>query len=431
MAQRKNSLEIIYLPIDQIKPYERELRKHSKEQIAKAEKLIGHFGQATPLIVDRDFVIVDGHLIWTVLKSKGYDEVAVTISPSRDEADIKALRLALNRLPEDSEWNKPEVAAEFRALYEYNFDLEFTAFDDVQIEGYLTIGEEPLEPEDNPFDTLLDETKTVCQKGDLWKLGDHLLLCGNALEEDDFFKLMGDDRARLVLSDPPYNVSVKDHVGGLGEVQHDEFAMASGEMSEAEFIEFLTTMAKNCAAYSVDGSLHVYFMDWRHNWEVLSMGRNVYDEYKALCLWAKTNSGMGSLYRSQHECAHFFKKGKAKHINNVQLGVHGRNRTNVWTYPGVNTFKKDRMEELENHPTPKPVQMIADCILDVSNKRDIVLDCFAGGGSLIIAAERTGRVARCIEFEPKFCDVIIRRWQNETGCDALLVSSGKTFAEME
>lgn len=238
----------------------------------------------------------------------------------------------------------------------------------------------------------------------------------------------GGERAQLVFVDPPYNVPIDGHVGGSGAVRHREFAMAAGEMSEAEFTAFLEIAFGHLARFSEDGSIHFVCMDWRHIVEVMTAGRKAYAELKNLCVWNKTNGGMGALYRSKHELVFVFKNGTARHINNVELGQHGRDRTNVWDYAGVNTMKADRMDELRMHPTVKPVALVADAILDCSNRRGIVLDSFGGSGSTLIAAERTGRRARLIELDPLYADVIIRRWQDLTGKDAVHADTGQTFA---
>ena len=237
--------------------------------------------------------------------------------------------------------------------------------------------------------------------------------------------------ASLIFTDPPYNVPIKGHVSGLGKQEHREFAMASGEMSETEFVEFLTKVFKNLADYSCDGSIHFVCMDWRHIGEVISSGGKVYSELKNLCVWAKTNGGMGSLYRSQHELVFVFKAGSGSHINNVELGKHGRYRTNLWTYRGINSFGKGRDSKLALHPTVKPVKLVADAILDCSHRNGIVLDAFAGSGTTLVAAERTGRCEYGIELDPRYCDVIIKRLTAAAKTEAILEATGKSFAETE
>jgi DNA modification methylase len=233
----------------------------------------------------------------------------------------------------------------------------------------------------------------------------------------------------MVFTDPPYNVPIDGHVCGSGAIKHAEFVMASGEMSEAEFTDFLHAAYVFLAKHSVDGSIHYIFMDWRHLVEILTATRNVYGPPKNLCVWNKTNAGMGTFYRSQHELVFVFKNGTAQHINNFGLGDKGRYRTNVWTYPGVNTLKTDRLAELAMHPTVKPVALVADAIRDCSKRGGIILDPFAGSGTVIIAAEKTGRVARALELHPHYVDVAVRRWQDYAGQDARNAKTGLTFAQ--
>ena len=432
MHEMRNDLHIEYLPIDHVKPYSRKLRQHGKAQIAKASKLIERYGQVLPILVSKDTLeIIDGHLVLEAMRRGGHSQVAAVFAANRDPAELKALRLTLNRLAEDSVWNKPELALEFRELLELDYDLDLTGFDEVEIEAILSIGDDLPLPEANPLEGVDPDAPTISRSGDLWILGDHRLFCGNSLEKSSFVTLMGEDRTRLVLSDPPYNVKIQGHVGGSGSIKHPEFVMASGEMSDEEFTQFLTTSARHVADFSMDGSLAYFFMDWRHMGEILAAGKSVFSEFKCLCVWAKDNAGMGSLYRSQHELVFIFKNGKGKHVNNVQLGKHGRGRSTVWTYAGVNTLRQGRMEELSMHPTVKPVAMLADAILDVTHKGDIVLDSFGGAGSTLMAAEQTGRRARLIEISPLYVDVTIRRWQDATGGKAVHAESGKTFDDME
>lgn len=432
MHEMRNDLHIEYLPIDQIKPYSRKLRQHGQAQLAKASKLIERYGQVLPILVSKDTLeIIDGHLVLEAMRRGGHSQVAVVIAANRDPAEIRALRLALNRLADETVWNKPELALEFRELLELDYDMELTGFDEVEIEAILSIGNDIPLPEANPLEGVDPDSPTVSRLGDLWILGEHRVFCGNSVEKSSFVSVMNDEKARLVLSDPPYNVKIQGHVGGSGSIKHPEFAMASGEMTEDEFTQFLTTAFQHLAAFSLDGSLMYAFMDWRHMGEILTAGRSVYSELKCLCVWNKTNGGMGSLYRSKHELVFVFKNGKGQHINNVALGKHGRNRTNVWDYPGVNTLRSDRMDELSMHPTVKPVAMLADAILDVSHKGDIVLDGFGGAGSTLMAAEQTERRARLIEISPLYVDVTIRRWQEATGGKAIHAETGQPFDEFQ
>ena len=242
---------------------------------------------------------------------------------------------------------------------------------------------------------------------------------------------MAGERARLVFTDPPYNVPIDGYVGGHGGVKHREFKMASGEMTAAEFEHFLGTVFGNLASASIDGALHFICMDWRHLGEVTKAASGVYSELKNLCVWNKNNGGMGSFYRSKHELVFVYKVGTAPHLNMVELGKHGRYRTNVWDYAGVNTFRSGRDAELEMHPTVKPTALVIDAIKDCSRRGDIVLDAFSGSGTTIMAAHKSRRRARAIELDPLYVDVAIRRWQSYTGQTATMAVTAESFAEVE
>jgi DNA modification methylase len=343
------------------------------------------------------------------------------------EAQLRSLRLALNRLADDASWDLGELKLEFEDILELDLsiDLTLTGFEMGEIDLRLQADEAaddepPAEPPDRAH-------PAITQPGDLWILGEHRLLCGDALRQDAYSVLLGDERARAVHSDLPYNLEIEGNVSGKGRVVHGEFAMATGEMDEAEFTTFLAAVMRLMAEHSIDGALHYLFMDWRHLPELYAAARQVYSEQKNLICWSKTNAGMGSLYRSRHELIAIFKVGTAQHVNNVHLGKYGRNRSNVWTYPGANTFRAGRMEDLAAHPTVKPMRMIADAILDSTNRGDVVLDPFLGSGTTILACEATGRRGRGIELDPYYVDVAIRRWQALSGGTAIQSDTGESF----
>jgi DNA modification methylase len=265
----------------------------------------------------------------------------------------------------------------------------------------------------------------------MWLLGKHRLLCGDARDDDAYKGLVAGETAEFVFADPPYNVRITGHVCGHGRIRHREFAMASGEMSAEAFTGFLITVFQRLVAHTTNGSIHEIFMDWRHLTEMMAAGNKVYTELKNLCVWVKTNAGMGSFYRSRHELVFVWKAGDGPHVNNFELGQHGRHRSNVWQYAGANTLRPDRLEELSVHPTIKPVALVADAIKDCSRRNGIVLDPFVGSGTTLIAAERTGRRARGIEIDPVYVDVAVRRWQTYSGKAATLAATGQNFEEVE
>ena len=302
---------------------------------------------------------------------------------------------------------------------------------DLLIEGLVPATEEG----EDPADAIVPPPSgtPVSRAGDLWLLGLHRLYCGNALEEDSYKTMLGQQRASMVITDPPYNIRIEGYASGLGRIKHRDFAMASGDMSEADFTAFLTHVLTHLAAFSADGALQYIFMDWRHVGELLSAGRRVYAELKNVCVWVKDNAGMGSLYRSQHEFVFVFKHGTAPHQNNIELGRFGRHRTNVWRYPSISSFGRASEEGnlLALHPTVKPVALVADAILDASGRGDVVLDAFLGSGTTLIAAERTGRMCYGMELDPGYVDTAIRRWQRWTGQQARHAISGQLFDERE
>jgi DNA modification methylase len=343
--------------------------------------------------------------------------------------------IADNRLTEISVWDDRLLAQQLKdlSLLGVDFSLELTGFDVGEIDLRIASLEDAPGLADDPGDALPElSTQPVSKIGDSWTLGRNRLLCGSALDVAAFAALMGEDHAAMVFTDPPYNVPIDGHASGLGAIHHRPFPMACGEMDRAEFTAFLGKAFRNLAAFSVDGSLHYVCMDWRHAEELLAAGRDVYRQLINLCVWIKHNAGMGSLYRSQHELVFIFKHGRNGHRNNVQLGQFGRNRSNVWHYPGANSFPRCGEEGnlLALHPTVKPVAMVADAILDCSARGDIVLDGFLGSGTTLIAAERTGRRCYGLELDPLFTDTIVRRWQKLTGGSAHHAASGRSFDDL-
>lgn len=424
-----HNLSIEACPIGQLQPYDRNARTHSKKQLEQIAGSIRMFGFNNPILIDANNRIIAGHGRVDAARLLGMETVPIIRLDHLSENEIRAYIIADNRLAELAGWDNEILAIEFQHLagMDLDFDITITGFEtpdiDVMIQGLAAVpDEDDLLPESD------ENEPAVSSPGDIWLLGDHRLVCGDALDPGCYEHLMPGETARLVFTDPPYNVPINGHVGGLGAIQHREFAMASGEMTREEFTTFLEKAIRHLVSNSMPGSLHYICMDWRHMSELLVAGSAVYSDLINLCVWNKSNGGMGSLYRSKHELVFVYKHGQESHINNVQLGRHGRYRTNVWDYPGVNSFKSGRMEELQLHPTVKPVAMVSDAILDASHRGEIVLDAFGGSGTTLIAAERTGRRARLLEIDPLYVDTTIRRWENLTGSQANHALSGKTFA---
>jgi DNA modification methylase len=428
-----SNLAIQYVSPDRLRPYAGNARSHSRKQLKLIADSIKRFGFTNPILVTDDFEVIAGHGRLQAAKSLAMQLVPVVAVSSLSEADKKALIIADNRIAELSNWDRDILAIEYQGLHDLHFDdLEVTGFSLGEIDTILDDASEKKPVGPGPEDDLPPVVAApVSRKGDLWILGSHRLLCGDARSDSDYARLLEAETADLVLTDPPFNVRVDGNVSGLGKVRHDEFAMASGEMSEAEFTTFLSIFLGCAKAHSRDGAILFVFMDWRHLFELTCAGREQGLAAKNLVVWAKDNAGMGTFYRSKHELVFVFKNGDGSHINTFELGQHGRYRTNVWEYAGVNTFRTGRLDELAMHPTVKPVAMLADAIRDVTKRGAIVLDPFAGSGSTLVAAEKTGRCARCIEFEPKYCDVIVRRWQAYTGKAATFEGTDLTFEDFE
>jgi DNA modification methylase len=433
----RRSLSITYRPIESLTSHPKNPRIHSKKQVKQIASSIEVFGFNVPLLIDSDQRIIAGHGRLEACKLLGFTEVPTISLEHLTEEQARAFLIADNRLTENAAWDERLLAEHFKALSEVslNFSLEATGFEVGEIDLMIEQFESGASDKEDPADELPDcEGKpAVSRPGDLWLLGKHRVLCGSAIERSSYELLMGLERAAMVFTDPPYNVPIEHHVSGKGEVKHNNFLMASGEMSEVEFTSFLSTACGLLAQHSRDGSLHFVCMDWRHIREILEAGHKSYSEFKNLCIWAKDKGGMGSLYRSQHELVFVFKKGTAPHRNNVQLGQFGRTRSNVWEYPSVNSFGRSGEEGnlLALHPTVKPVAMVADAIKDCSARGDVVLDSFLGSGTTVIAAERTGRICYGVELDPSYVDVAVRRWEAFTNQSAIHQQSGLSFAEIE
>ncbi len=430
MPSSTTALEVTYLPTTSLKPHPQNPRVHTDKQVGQIAQSIEAFGFNVPILVDDRQNVVAGHGRLLAARKLGWNKVPVIKLNHLSESQYSAFLIADNRLTENSSWDERLLGEQLKVLseLELDFDLEVTGFEmaeiDVLIDGLETLNEP------DPDDRLpAIETSAVSVSGDLWQLGKHRVLCGNALITENYERLMDGAKADLVISDPPYNVAIDGHASGLGKVRHREFAMAAGEMNSGEFTEFLRKAMMLSRQSSQPGSLAYYFMDWRHMKQILTAGLEVYGETMNLCVWAKNNAGMGSFYRSAHELIFLFKNGSASHRNNVQLGKFGRYRTNVWNYPSANSFSRSGPEGdlLALHPTPKPVALIADAIKDSTARGALILDPFLGSGTAVIAAERTGRVCYGLELDPLYVDALIRRWQRRTKREAIHVESGESF----
>jgi DNA modification methylase len=405
-------------------------RKHSRAQIRAIARSIDAFGFNAPILIDRNRKIIAGHGRYEAAKILELALVPVIFLNHLTETQAKAYLLADNKLTDRSGWDDQKVAVQLKELSELvlDFDIEAIGFEPPEIDFRIQSLDEP-EAADNADEFDAAAGPAVSVAGDLWLLGRHRLYCGNALDPTAYATLLEGEKAAAVFTDPPYNVKIDGHVSGNGNITHREFAMAAGEMTETEFTEFLTASLTSICAYTTPGAIIYACMDWRHMGEMLAAGRSSGCDLLNLCVWAKTNGGMGSLYRSRHELVFVFRNGSDPHLNNIQLGRFGRNRTNVWNYPGVNSFaRKGSRNALELHPTVKPIALVSDAILDSTKRDDVVLDPYLGSGTTTLAAERTGRRCYGIEIDPLYVDTAVNRWQRLTGRQAQ-TRDGETFAE--
>ena len=420
------TLRISYKDPTELRRRERNPRTHSPKQIRQIAASIEEFGFVNPVLIDGSNGIIAGHGRVEAAKLLGMTAIPTVCADHLAPAQVRAYVIADNRLAELAGWDRKLLAIELQELsVELDFDVAITGFETAEAD--ILIGE-PRDgaPDDADAAPGIDWTRpAISQPGDLWRIGDHSLLCGNALDRESYQRLLGSAKAQLVFTEPPGKAALAGHVRGRGTRRHRDFAMASGEMSESDFTHFLGTAFDRLCAASADGAIHFVCLDWRHMREVLDAAGNTYTELKNLCIWTKTNAGMGSFYRSQHELVFVFKNGGAPHVNTMKSGR--RNRSDVWRYPGLNTFGKARNADHGLHAAVKPVALIADAILDCSKRGAIVLDAFAGSGSTLLAAERTGRKGYGIEIEPHYIDTTIKRFDSHYGVKAVHTQSGKSF----
>ena len=439
------NLQIEQIRVSNIKPHPSNPRVHPKKQIRQIAESIRAFGFRVPVVVDQDNRLICGHARTEACKLIGLEQVPAVRVTDLDDAQIRGLMIADNRLTEISTWDDQLLGEHLKVLsdLDLDFDIECIGFDYGEIEHRISeielAADGSANQEHDHADDLPDESALVqvTQPGDLWLLGDdespHRLLCGDSTDSSTYHRLLGDRHASMIFTDPPYNLPARS-IGQVCADDHGDFAMGSGEMSGEEFTEFLGSVMKQLCAYSTSGSIHYLFMDWRHMQEMLAAGNSQYSELKNLCVWVKDRPGMGTFYRSQHELVFVFKHGDDPHQNNFKLGEHGRTRSNVWCFPSVRGLNPDEGDPdgdaLKLHPTIKPVRLIEEAILDCSRRGEIVLDPFLGSGSTLIACEKTKRTCVGIELSPRYMDVAITRWQKWTGQEAIHESSSRTFNEI-
>jgi DNA modification methylase len=349
----------------------------------------------------------------------GFAEVPTIILSGLPELQKRALRIADNKIALNAGWDLEILQLELGELASIDVDIDptLTGFSTGEIDVILSSA---ADPDDEVIPPLPVTPRT--KPGDIWVLGEHRVGCSDGRDAGFLQRVIGDGaQVDAAFLDPPYNVRIGGHAVAAG--SHREFAMASGEMSEAQFRSFLADTLGAAERVSRDGAVHFVCMDWRHMDDVSAAGSAIYGERLNLCIWNKSNAGMGSLYRSKHELVFVHRVGTAPHLNMVELGKHGRNRTNVWDYASVNSTRGSRREDLALHPTVKPTGLVADAIQDVTRRGDLVLDLFLGSGTTLMAAERTGRRFRGLDIDPAYVDVAIERWSARTGLEPQLERS--------
>ena len=424
-----NNIAITYVDIARLKPRPNNPRVHSKPQVQLIANSIKEFGFVSPILTDAEMKVIVGHGRLEAAAQIGMKEVPIVCISHLTDDQARALLIADNKLAEKAGWNPDLLALELKELEAASLKMTDFGFNTAELDAFKA-RLRSLEPKN--LDTVPEIDKSappVSRMGDIWCIGSHGLACGSALDPAVYDRLYS-GKADCVFTDPPYNVPVKGHVSGLGKVQHREFAMASGEMTDGEFERFLETVFQNLAKFTADGAIHYYCMDWRHIEELQAAARSAKLSLQNLCVWVKSNGGMGSLYRSRHELIFVYKNGTAPHTNNVELGKNGRNRTNVWEYPGMTAFGAKRDAELAMHPTVKPVEMVADALLDCSKPGDVILDPFSGSGTTLVAAESVGRICCAIELDPYYVDTAVKRLAGVAGAKTELVETGETFEEV-
>jgi DNA modification methylase len=406
-----HQLAVIYRSVRALKPDPRNARTHPKRQIEQLVRSIQEFGFTNPILIDEADVLIAGHGRLRAARELGLTEVPTITLEGLSEAQKKALRLADNKIALNAGWDLEILKLELEDIgtVDVDFDLSLTGFSSGEIDVVLKAANDP---DDEVIPAVPIEPRT--KPGDVWALGDHRLGCGDGRDIDFLRRVVGEGNSiDAAFLDPPYNVKINGHANAAG--RHREFAMASGEMSTGEFRTFLTETLRAAAQVSRDGAVHFVCMDWRHIDDLGAAAEEVYSSLLNVCVWNKSNAGMGSLYRSKHELVFAYKVGSAPHFNAVELGKHGRNRTNVWDYASVNSMAGSRREDLALHPTVKPVALVADALQDVTRRGELVFDMFSGSGTTLIAAERTGRKFRGCDIDPAYVDVAVERWAQLTG----------------
>jgi len=429
-------LEILWIETDKIEDAPRRIRKALAAQVEAVKRSMERFGNRIPILVggvnaDGKHRVIDGHSRLAAARLLGAVSIPCIVVNDLPEVELRRLALSLNKLQETGIWDEEVLSLEITEIIEIDGDLEFPGFELPEIEAirFRDTGGDDLDPADDLSGLRHSDATPVTRFGDLWLLGDHQLLCGSARDGTGLANILLDQPVDAVFTDPPYNLKINGHVrdasGGFA-----EFAEASGEMSRKEFVAFLIETLDSASCRVKPGGVLFACMDWRHVGEMAEALEALGLGLLNICVWVKTNPGMGSLYRSQHEFVFAAKKPGAGHRNNIQLGQYGRNRSNVWHYAGATGGRADSDDDFDSHPTVKPIRLVMDALLDVTAPGELVVDPFLGSGSTLLAAERTRRRCVGVEVEPAYVDLTIRRWQEMTRGNAVHAATGETFEEV-
>ena len=431
---RHRSLTIEMIDIAALRPYPGNARRHSRAQIKQIAKSIETFGFTNPVLVGDDLGILAGHGRVAAAQLIGMKAVPIVRLSDLSPAERRAYVVADNKLALNAGWDREVLVIELQGLIDLGFDLETTGFTLGEIEvvvGEAAEGVRHDASEGSEDDIPRVREPAVSRPGDVWRAGRHLLICCDARERMAYETLLGNERVDLIFTDVPHNMPIDSEVCGSRQVRHQEFAMGVGKMTSTEFTIFLERTLSSAAERCREGAIAFVCVDWRHAEELLAAGKTVFTELKDLCVWNKASAGTGTFYPSKHELIFVFKKGTAPHVDSFGRSGTGRPRSNVWDYPGVSSIGPSRIEELATHPAVKPTRLVADAIKDCSRRGDLVLDPFGGSGTTLIAAQKTGRSARLIEYDPAYCDTILRRFERVTGKQATLAATGETFEDVE
>lgn len=425
-----NTIQLV--PIEDLTPASRRVRRATRAQCERIKRSIEAFGCVRPVLIQGPNAIIDGHIVVEALRELGAKVVPCIVIDHLSETEIRQLAITLNRTQETGTWDNQNLAIEFEDLLALEIDLTVTGFEIAEIDfhlGHFSITEPGSDLEESlTIDPLATKGPAVTIPGDAWIAGPHRIICGRAQDLGAWSGPAGLGPSAVLIVDAPFNLRISGHVSTV-RGRHAEFSEASGEMTPAAFTDFLVESLGPAINRLTPGGIGFIFMDWRHLREILDAFRRLGVEVINLAVWVKTAPGMGSLYRSRHELVFVIRRPGGPHRNNVQLGRFGRNRSNVWEYGGA-TSGNSAEDDFGLHPTVKPVAMIRDAILDVSAPGDLVIDCFLGSGSSLIAAETVGRRCLGVEIEPRYVDIALRRWMALTGKEALHAATGETFSDL-